>query len=65
MVPAHIAAAALARDAYHGTHAEYAAQLLADPAANAANELERRRLMAHYAEAEEEKRTFTSYTISI
>ncbi|WP_428670899.1 hypothetical protein [Roseibium sp.] len=65
MIPAHIAASALACDTQHGAHAEYAAQLLADPYAEEATELERRRLMAHYTAAEEEERTFTSYTISI
>lgn len=65
MVPAHIAAAALGRDARHGTHAEYAAQLLADRCADEESWLERQRHLAQYASAAEEERRFYSYSVSI
>ncbi len=65
MVPVHVAAAALKRDAFHGAHAEYAAQLLADPYTQAATEMERRRYLAQYSAAEDTEREFHSYSVSL
>jgi len=65
MVPAHVASAALRRDSYHGAHAEYAAQLLADRYASAETHLERQQHLAQYASAAEEERKFYSYSVSV
>ncbi len=61
--PAHVASAALQRDVYHGDHAEYAAQLLADRYPAEETSLERQRHVAHYASAEEADER--SYTVSL
>ena len=63
-VPAHVAARALGRDAYHGAHAEYATQLLAGDGLDGETWLERRQHVAQYASAAED-RDEHSFTISL
>ncbi|WP_157139931.1 hypothetical protein [Roseibium aggregatum] len=60
-VPAHIAAHASRRDAYHGAHAEYATQLLAGDGPDEETWLERRLHVAQYASAADDgdERSFT------
>ncbi|POF32767.1 hypothetical protein [Roseibium marinum] len=64
-LPAHIAATALKRDAHHGAHSEYAAQLLAGRDASAETHLERRQHLAQYASAADNERKFHSWSVSV
>jgi hypothetical protein len=63
-VPAHIAAQAPERDAYHGAHAEYATQLLAGDVYDEETWLERRRHVAQYTSAADDGEE-RAYTISL
>ncbi|WP_415714962.1 hypothetical protein [Roseibium sp.] len=63
-IPAHIAASAMQRDAYHGAHAEYATQLLADHAAPETY-LERDQHLAQYASASARQSDPHTYSISV
>jgi hypothetical protein len=63
-VPAYIAASALQRDAYHGSHAEYATQLLADQA-HSETVLERNQHLAQYSSASTQQPEQHTYSISV
>ena len=64
LVPAHVASAAL-RETYHGTHAEYATQLLASSGAYPETELERQRHVQQYTSATAYVDDERSYTLSL
>ncbi|WP_133192668.1 hypothetical protein [Labrenzia sp. 011] len=64
-LPAHVASAALQRDAHHGAHSEYATQLLAGRDTIAETPLERQQHLAQYATAAEDGRTFHSWSVSV
>jgi hypothetical protein len=63
-VPAFIAASALQRDGYHGSHAEYATQLLADQA-HFETTLERNQHLAQYSSASTQQPDQHTYSISV
>lgn len=64
MVPLHVASAAL-RETYHGAHAEYATQLLANGESHAETPLERQNQMQHYSALTAYEDDERSHTISL
>ncbi|MBG6157591.1 hypothetical protein IWQ55_002345 [Labrenzia sp. EL_208] len=64
MTPAHVASAAL-RDTYHGTHAEYATQLLVSGEEYPETQLERHLHMEQYVPATAHEDDERSYTLSL
>lgn len=64
MVPAHVASATL-RETYHGTHAEYATQLLAGGDAYPETQLERHLHVQQYASATAYEDDERSYSLSL
>ena len=63
--PAHVASAALQKDGYHGTHAEYATQLLTSHQDYPETGLERHLHLQQYESAAAHEQDEHSYTISM